>query len=236
MRLVILKDLKITEDEINELERQITDLYFEHAGIEPEFYVEEHNFSYYPTYIDSDGDIRPGTQWLKDTTDTVYKRYGQWGTDHVIFLIHEDNWKSDTDDIKGIWGTSYSNIHHSYHVQYVRFDRDNMANSVGTFYHEIMHSHDNLIKTTLGIDIEKLLGFDWDAKVVHGGGPNYKYIRHKENTSALAYISSFLKKAYDKRSDLHQKNLGLMKTIIQLLQKIVVLTRAGYNKKDGVPR
>ena len=171
MRLVIKQDFLITKEESEELQRRITDLYYENAHITPEFYIEKTDYSNYPTYIDSDGDIRPTSTYLKSFSDDVFSRYGEWGTDHIIVLIHEDNWKSDTDFIKGIWGTSYSNLWgHSYHLQYVRYDRDNMANSEGTFYHELMHSHDNLIKTTLGEEIDKLFTteIDDDGKYIKG--------------------------------------------------------------------
>lgn len=243
MRLVIKQDFKITDDESDELLRRITDLYYENANITPEFYVEKTDYSNYPTYVDSDGDIRPTSTYLKSISDGVYSRYGEFGTDHIIVLIHEDNWKSDTDQTRGIWGTSYSNLWgHSYHLQYVRYDRDNMANSQGTFYHELMHSHDNLIKVTLGVDISPLIKVAWDKFCVHGGRPDkegttpYKYIRYKENLDALQYIAPYLKKAYEKRKELYDDHVGKMKTIIALLQKIVVLLRAKMNKKDGIPR
>jgi hypothetical protein len=118
MRLTILKDKKITEDELNELQRRFTDLYYEHADITPEFYVEEADYSNYPTYVDSDGDIRPTGGYLESLTDGVFSRYGEFGTDQIIVLVHEDHWKSDTDTTKGIWGTSYSNLWgRSYHLQ-----------------------------------------------------------------------------------------------------------------------
>lgn len=237
MRICLKQDFKITDEESNELQRQFTDLYYENAGITPVFYVEKTDYTSYPTYIDSDNDIRPSSKYLAEITKEVYSRYGEFGTDHIVVLIHEDNWLSDTDTTKGIWGTSYSNLWgHSYHLQYVRFDRDNVANQLGTLYHEIMHSHDNLIKVTLGADVHQLMGLDWDEKIVHGKGVNYKYIRYKENLDALQYIAPLLKRAYAKRKDLHMKDNKILYAIIDLIQKFLIKYRAVYNKQDGVPR
>ncbi len=237
MRLLVLKDFKIEEDEMNELERQFTDLYYEYTGITPTFYIEPTDYSSVPTESDSDGDLKPTFAYRKELTDDVFKRYNEFGTDHIILLVHQDNWV-----FKGIWGTNWSNIHHSYQVELCRFDKRNMANSLGTLYHEVMHSHDALIKTTIGVDIHRELGFNWDKFCVHGGRPDkeftteWKYIRHKENTSALEYIASYLVASYQKRQALHDKHVGMMKQVITLAQKYILLWKAVHNKKDGVPR
>jgi len=239
MRAVIKQDFKITTEESEELQRRLTDLYYENAGITPEFYIEQTDFSSYPTYIDSDGDIRPTNSYLKGITDEVHSRYGEFGTDHIVVLVHEDNWKSDTDTTKGIWGTSYSNLWgRSYHLQYVRFDRDNEANQLGTLYHEIMHSHDALIKTTIGVDIDKITAFapDWDRQVVHGGGVNYSYMRYMDNLDALQYIAPYLRESYAKRKSLHVEENKTLYAIIALIQKFLIKYKAVYNRKDGVPR
>lgn len=237
MRLVIKADFKITDEQLTELERQFTDLYYEHAGITPRFFIERHDYSSVPTELDGDGDKKPTKAYITAITNDIYKRYNEFGTDHVILLVHQDNWIFD-----GIWGTNWSNVYHSYHVELCRFDKKNMANSLGTIYHEVMHSHDALIKTTIGVNVTKEMGFDWDRFAVHGGRPDkeftteWKYIRYKENTAALNRISKWLRESYQKRLDLHNKHIGMMKTVIALAQQVIILTRALINKKNGVPR
>lgn len=174
--------------------------------------------------------------------DDVYKRYNEFGTDHIIMLVHSDNWI-----FKGIWGSNWSNIFHSYHFGLCRWDKKNMANSFGTLYHEVMHSLDALIKTTTGIEIDHLFNqtrcfFDWDATVVHGNRfrdckeTPYKYIRWKDNIDALAMIAPHLRNSYRKRQELHDKHIGMYNTVISLAQKVIILFKASVNKKDGVPR
>lgn len=234
MRLTVRKDKKITGEEMDQLKRDFTKLYKKNAGVTPEFYIEEQDYSNYPTYVDSDGDKRPTEGYLKDISSDIYDRYGEFGTDHIVVLVHEDNWRSPT-----IWGTAYSNLWHTYQVTYCRFDKDNSANSLGTLHHEVMHTLDMLIKTTIGVDIDKIDQFapDWDRQVVHGNGANYDYIRHKDNLDALQYISPYLHRAYAKRKELHDGEMSKMRDIIiSLAQQIIVILRSKLNKKNGVPK
>ena len=209
MRLVVLLDNKIKEDEWNELNRQFTDLVFEYTGLTPTFFIEHEDYTYVPTFVDTDGDVMPTNSYFKTLTDRVYAKYGTWGTDSVVMLVHRDNWV-----FKGLWGTNKSNLYHQYHVHLCRFDNKNIANSLGTLYHEWMHSLDALIKTHTGVDINSYFKQskcfkDWDATCVHGNKTHtcketpYSYIRWKENTDALAMIAPELKKAYAKRKEMY---------------------------------
>lgn len=238
MRIVLLKDKKINKDKLSEVQNELTAFYKKHAGVVPIFYIEEADYSDYPTFIDSDGDVRPTDKYLSELSDGVYKSYGEWGTDHVIALIHRDNWKSCPSAREScIWGTNYSNIFHGYMFHYCRWDSRNSANSFGTIYHEMMHSFDAIIYTMLGVRIEPLLGIkSFDREVVHGGGAAYQYIRYQENTDALQYIASYLQEAYTKRKRLYEEQVGLMKQAIGLLEKLTILYRQAIKKKNGVSK
>jgi len=227
MKILFLKDKKITEEELNELERQFTDLYYEHTGISPLFFVEERDYTDYPTVTDADGDKKLTNLYMKEACADVYKRYSGEGTDHVVFLIHEDNWK-----LTGIWGINYSNLYNGYQVEVCRFDRDNMANSLGTLYHEIHHSHDALIKTYLGVNINPILNVtNYDGEITHGKNPNWDYIRWKENTKSLEIMAPYLRRAYDMRHQAYQKKVGMFKTIKNLAQQVIFLSRRLLFKK-----
>ena len=230
MRLVILKDTRITNSQFLELQEQFSSLYRENTKITPTFYIENFDFSDYPTFVDNDGDYRPTNQFLQSTCSEVHKRYGKWGTDHIVLLIHEDNWKSDPlgDKGKGIWGTNYSNIFFGYQVQYCRFDKDNIANSLGVLYHEVHHSHDALIYAMLGIDVVPMLKVgSWDRDITHGNREPWKYIRHRENTASIEYIAPYLKLAYAKRKSIHDRKVSLM-------ERVVILARQFIRKKNGI--
>ena len=229
MRLVIKKDKKISEDEMQELQRQFTDFMYEHAGITPTFFIEDHEYTNVPLETDSDGDKKPTDAYRKAVADDVHDRYGEWGTDHIILLVHQDNWV-----YTGIWGTNWSNIFYSYHMELCRFDKRNMANSFGTLYHEVHHSLDALVKTTTGFDVNTLFTVRWD-EITHGKEP-WKYIRYKENIESIEKIAPYLRQSYQKRKELHDARVLQLNTVITLLQKIVLLTRTVLNKKDGVRR
>lgn len=236
MKAIILKDKKISDEQIDELTDGL-DQIFALADITPTWYVEERDFAYYPTYEDNDGDIRPTRTWLMRTVQAVYDKYKE-DVDHVFIEIHEDNWRSDPAGPGGIWGTAYANVFSGYQVHYCRFDKDNAANSLGTAYHEWMHTHDTFIKTYLNINLNKFLGItNYDREIVHGAHPDAKYIRHKENTEWLVNFGSLLKQAYSKRRELYFNTVKkpLYQQIITLMQRVIALQRQLLNKKISKP-
>jgi len=231
MRFLILKDKKITAEKVGELQRQFSDLIQEHTGLTVTFYVQEHDYTYVPTEPDGDGDLKPTVEYMKPLMAGVHKTYGTYGVDSVVLLVHQDNWVFD-----GIWGNNSSGVYYQYHVHLCRFDKKNIANSLGTLYHEWMHSLDVLVKTHTGIDINSYFKdtpcwVSWDSTLVHGnkfGGclSPYKYIKWKDNVSVLKTIAPNLKQAYKVRKELYlepYKNVQL---------QVISWLRSFINKKQ----
>lgn len=204
MRFLILKDKKITGLQLLELQRQFTDLVFEHTGLSPVFYVQEEDYSNVPTEPDGDGDLKPTNAYMSALMAKVHKKYGDYGVDSVVPLVHQDNWI-----YTGIWGYNTSNLFYKYHVHFCRFDKKNIANSLGTLYHEWMHCLDVLIKTHTGFDVNGLFGLPYDKYIVHGGRPDkenstkWKYIKWKDNVEALELMAPHIKAAYNVRKELY---------------------------------
>ena len=259
MKILILVDKIITDDELDELQRRFTDFIYENTGIDPTYFVEEKDYKNYPVYTDADGDIRPHNVFLRETAKDVHRRYSGEGTDHVVLLIHEDHWKSPT-----IWGTAYANVYSGYQLHYCRLDRDNETNSFNTLFHEYLHPIDALVKTYTGVDLNSLVeanlrktywdngtlityldrnGFDWDRDFVHGGlRPPFGYIGRRgvlwqdEVGRILQLIAPLLVESYQKRDKIYQEKIGKMKTIVTILTQIVALLRQQFNKKSGVTK
>lgn len=230
MRIVVLKDIKIANASYQRLQNDFRTLMQENGGITPEYFTHDVDFKGYPVEPDSDGDMRPTVAFLKEQTDFVYNKYGKWGTDHVVILIDERNWKSGR-----IWGTNWSNVYHGYHVHYCRFDYDNPANALGTLYHENHHSWDALTLTTTGKDIRPLVNVShWDRECTHGATDPWQYIRYKENLQSISVSAPYLKEAYEKRKSFFLRDVGLMMQIVLLLQQMLVLLKEQVYKKDGV--
>lgn len=234
MRFVILKDKRITDKELKSLTDEFSAFVNQHTGLTPQFFVHEQDYSNVPLETDSDGDKKPSMAFRKQLTDEVYRKYGSWGTDSVVFLVHRKNWVFD-----GIWGTNWSNVHHTYHVHLCRFDHLNQANSLGTLYHEWMHSLDALIKTHTGFEIDALFEgqkcfADWDTTVVHGNRTiscketEYAYIKWKDNTQALARLNPWLRQAYQKRKEMYEEPLR------KALMQAIAFLRTFIYKKYGV--
>ena len=163
MRHVIFKDTAISREEFHAWRSEDQAFWETYCGITPTYWMIDHDFSFYPTYLDTDGDVRPTKAFLTKLTDQVFEEYDEFGTDFVIPLIHEDNWRSAGplfDELRaevglkpklGIWGTNWSYIYRSYHVEYCRWDRDNPANRFGTLYHERVHPVDALVRVELDV-------------------------------------------------------------------------------------
>ncbi len=236
MRFVICRDIKIKEAEWNKLAQEFTDFVKQNTGLTPTFFIEPKDYLNVPTELDGDGDLKPSVAYLKSLTRGVHDKYGDYGTDSVVMLVHRDNWI-----FQGIWGTNFSNVYYKYHVHLCRFDNKNVANSLGTLYHEWMHSLDALIKTHTGVDINKYFAntkcyVDFDATCVHGNKfqgckqTPYKYIQWKDNSDALAMIAPDLKVAYAKRKEMYYK------PYITALYQAVDYVRSLLNKKNGVKK
>lgn len=242
MRIFVFKDKDIKPEEYKKLCDDYTDIMQYCAGITPTFITEEKDFSNVPTEPDGDGDLKPIMAYRQEMADHVRAKFGEYGIDHIIPLVHRKNWV-----FTGIWGTNWSNMFGSYHMSLCRFDHKNPANSIGTLYHETMHSFDALIYATLGVRVDPIVGVAWDKYCVHGGRPDqefttdWKYIRHKENLKALEAIAPYLRDSYKKRYDMYYQGLvqtekTLRAKLIRMIEAKIMALRAQLSKKDGVPR
>lgn len=211
-----------------------------HINVEPTYTLIRQDYSSYPTYVDSDGDIRPTHAYLKSLSDTIVATHGEFAFDFIMVMVHEDNWLSDPlgDKGKGIWGTNYSYVFGKQCLEYCRWDRDNQANTFGVAYHERHHSFDAIIKQETGVIIEPLLNVDhgkYDHCITHGNCRPWKYIRWKENIVSLEIMAPYLRRAFLVRKERHEQHIeGLMATIIDLLQQKLYLLRMLRNRKDGI--
>lgn len=221
MRTVVKLDLKIDKDEALAFLDDYTKFLKKHTNLEPEFWVERHDFSIVPTVPDKDGDLKPTYEYRQALATDVHKRYGDYGTDNVIMLVHEDNFL-----FKGVWGVAWAYNHYSYSFLLCRWDKDNIVNTFNTFFHEDRHPDDTRILKELGISIEPLIinwikengtkadkeyieanGFDYDRDYVHGNLPSVQYIGKSgytlsaKNLALFKYIAPYLERAYASRKD-----------------------------------
>jgi hypothetical protein len=238
MRHIVLLDKKIPEKDYQKWVKEDVAFWKENCDITPTYEMIRTDYTNYPTWTDSDGDIRPTQTYLKSLNDPLVKKYGEFGYDFAMVMIHEDNWKSDTDTTKGIWGTNYSHIFGKQCLDYCRWDKDNSANTFGTAYHERHHSFDAIIKVETGVDVLPLLGVTlYDHHITHGNQKPWLYIRHKENLDSLKIMKPHLQKAFAERARKHEVIItGFIETIISLASKVVYLLKMQGNKKNGIPR
>jgi hypothetical protein len=243
MRHYIYKDINIPKREYNKVLKDYKDFHTATSGLVLDYTTVDYDFKDYPTVTDTDGLQRPTRAFLKEMVAKVEKRLGKYGTDHIKLLIHEDNWKSDPDGPDGIWGTSWTYTYGNYNLCYDRWDKDNPANSLGTINHEDDHSYDSIVKTEIGIDINKVLGTkDYDAQSTHGGRytdlPAYHgYLRYKENRAKLKVLAPYLQASYAKRLERHTEAIrGMQMTVIGLLEQLVYLYQKRLNRKSTITK
>lgn len=247
MRHVVFLDLKITQAAFDRWKAEDI-LFWKAIGIKPQYWVIRQDFSDYPVEPDADGDARPTRAFMRKLTDDVHAKYQRDGTDFVMLLVHEKNWKSSGplfEEFKkkhgivkprGIWGFNLSNVFHNYHLQYCRWASRNHANIFGTIYHERHHALDALIRTETGVNVNPLINVkSWDSGCTHGEEKPWHFIRHKENIKSLEAIAPHLKQALKRRQDRHNDVVrGKKQTIVTLLQRVVYLYRQKLNRKNGV--
>lgn len=240
MKIVVLLDNKISDDYFQQWRKEDVEFWNKYTGIVPTYGVMRQDFSDYPTYIDSDGDIRPTNKYLQSLNNLVTSIHGQFGVDFIMMCVHEDNWKSDPAGPGGIWGTNYSYVFGKQTLQYCRWDGNRRANTFGTLYHERHHSLDAIIKQELGVNIEPLLDIPigrYDSCITHGKCAPWQYIRYKENVSSLKKMKVLLTKAFQQRREQHQKlECGEQNVVMRFLNLLYYIFRMKLNKKDGVKR
>ena len=155
MRCLFLLDQKIPQASFDRVWQQVREIY---KGLDIETKIERR------TYDNITGTHKPTFDslpygYVKERIKAVHDRDPN-RYDHIIFFVHEDNWIFQE---KRVWGENFSHHFYDYHVQLCRWDKDNEANSIGTLYHEITHSHDSLIERELDVDINKFWQSEVDA-------------------------------------------------------------------------
>lgn len=218
MRSVFIIDLKIEKDEALELLEEFSAFWEKHTGIKHEYWVERRDFSVVPTVVESDGDLKPTVKYRTDLNNEVNSRYGDYGTDNVIMMVHDDNFL-----YKGIWGQNWSYVYNKHSFQLCRWDKKNKTNTFNTLYHEIAHSLDAVILKETGVEIDYLIeekynitNFDYDRDFVHGNSPLFPYIGKKgytRNGEMLEFLAPQLKAAYAIRTYKNEQNLNKLRNI-----------------------
>jgi hypothetical protein len=222
LNILVLKD-KDANDIWREL-AEVASIYKDHASLDIKWTIEDFDYTNAEPSTSNDHFDSFSQRWLRDQCKDVYKRHAE-DVDHVIFLVHEDKFKFKLPDGRNLWGENFSNIFSGYQVQICRYDANNQANTVGTIYHEMHHSHEAFTYKYTGKDIEKTLGYDWDD-ITHGRRAPWKYIRYKQNTQSLTYVGPLLREAAAARRKLwNKKKLGYLTQILALSQQLLTLLR-----------
>jgi hypothetical protein len=225
MRVLFLLDKKIPQASFDRVWGQVREIY---NGLKIETKVERMSYEKITGEMRYRFDSLP-YGFVKKHVDATHKRDPN-RYDHIIFLVHEDNWVYQA---KRVWGENFSHYFYDYHVELCRWDKDNEANSVGTIYHEITHSHDALVERELGVRLEDVVGIaDWDKDFTHGGAQEWYYIRHKENQSGIRSVKQLLADAYEKRKVRYLKGYyNKLSTVVELMKKVIDLKRRLQSKK-----
>jgi len=229
VRVLILKDPKIKQRQVDEVLKQFRAIFKDNSGVIVQEEIEELDYTHVEganrTYFDS---LPYG--FIKKNVDIVHKKdAGRY--DHIVFWVHRDNWINQSPN-KKVWGENFSNFFKDYHVEICRFDNKNLANSLGTLWHEFHHALDALVETELGIKVEKIINVNsWDTDITHGGGSAWSYIRHTENTDSLKYIGPMVKQAYEARKERYIKTkISMLLKVVQLAKEVLRLRRVLLNK------
>jgi hypothetical protein len=235
MHILLLVDNTINRTHLGQVQLKMEGLYKRNAGIDIKWFIEYRDFSSIPKENYWGGYEGFQHIWLRNQCAEVYKRYAE-EVDQVVFMQDSNHW-----NLNGVWGWNMSTVFSGYGVQQVRFaqnknhsDERNINNTFGTAYHEMHHDHDGFVFIYLDRLIEPLVNVNnWDNDVTHGGADHWDYIRYNENQESIKRIAPLLRQAIAKRRALFEKRVGLMNTVIQLLQQKVVLLRQLIAQQRG---
>jgi len=148
------------------------------------------------------------TKEIGKYTSRIAEDHG-YNVDIVMCFIDRKNWKSSQ---LNLYGVHYYKVLNTYEIAIVR----ERSKDEVTAYHEILHALDDIIYTETGVRLETVFGVtDFDNDVVHGGHPNYKYVRSLDESHMEIYnrVLPYLTPALNKRRlkyKLVNKALSLM--------------------------
>jgi len=167
---------------------------------------------------------------IKELTEEVRKASGDI-FDHVILLIHPVNWK---DGFFRIGGWNLGRFYSDYSVQIVKAtERDDWLYKI--FAMELIHSIDEFAYKELGINLDNLMGMDFDYDIIHGEHkdwgvkqPDGSYFTDYDYTKVIAYFAAYIKRAYELREKKHrdkQDKLIGIRMQLNLIEQIISLYR-----------
>jgi hypothetical protein len=226
--ILLLVDNKIRQDQLDQTKKEVGAIYKNNTGVTVKWHEERRDFTSYPKEVYWGGYEGLQTSYISQVTKEINSRWHE-EIDCVVFFIHRDHW-----NLNGVWGWNHSATFSGYGVQQCRFDSRNVANSIGTLWHEMHHDLDTFCFTYTGQRVETFVDVpNWDNSITHGEHPAWSYIRHKENQDSLKRIAPLFVAALEKRRALFTKRIGLMQEIIRLAEQVIVLQRALIAKQRG---
>jgi len=243
MNILVLLDKTAHKLNFGQVTREVGEIYKKNCDIDIKWFIEDFDYTSYPIQQYWGGYYGMNQNWLREQCATIYKRYAE-EIDCVVFAPTSTNWTLDREDIVGankVWGWNMSALFSGYGVQQIRVAQlsnastaNNIANTLGTLYHEVHHDADTFVFNYTGEVVETMANVQsWDNGITHGGEAPWQYIRHKENQRSLELIAPALKKAIANRRALFEEKVGAMQTIIQLANQYIVLLRAKLAEQRG---
>ena len=223
MRILFLKDKDINATHFNQVVREFKKLYKDNAFLDVEDHTEEWTMSSIPYQEYYGGYWGINQVWMRkitelvDTYDIRSKNPVRKKFDHIVFCIHDKNFKPAHIQNRGVWGWNMGWGIRGYEVQQVRFDPKSTVNSLATLYHEVHHSHKWFPLRTTGFDVEWAVKLDlriphWGNEVTHGEHPKWEYIGRRtgtENLESVQIIKGILQQAYKRRKDNFEIGAGV---------------------------
>lgn len=239
MRCLFFVDEKVPEDELNQVLDEVKELYKRNTDIDLDIVVRFWPLPALPfeTYYDTYRGV--SQKYLGNIAQLVEAEYGK-RFDQITLVVADENWAPSRDKTP-VWGWNISAGIRGYEVQQCRFDTvradraGRIANSVGTIYHEMMHSHDGFCYRVFGATLEFLPALDvlpgmYDAQIVHGEGKKWEYIRWKENQEALRVIGPVLKAACEVRKQQFNNGTTLAQKVAEGYRGMILKATEPYAK------
>lgn len=235
MRTIILCDNTIPEEEMQETLAEFKKIY-KKVGIDCTFDIQREDMSDLPFDEYRNNSLGITKSYLKSRANALKAQYN-YRYDFVLFWVAHNHYKPQKQNIWGwaVAGGFYEILQCRFETRKGRSKENIIANSLGTLYHEMMHTHDSTLFRYKRLHAEDYVGLPrgmWDDCVVHGKCGGYKYIGREngmENQEALEAIAPYLKKALQVRKDRHQTHISIIQKLIDAyLSLIVIIKKSNY--------
>lgn len=243
MRYLVLSDNDIPKKNLRKVLDEHKKLYGQY-GIDCTYDVHYEDMSDLPFSVYRGDSLGISKPYIKKRAEAIKARYAKQ-YDNICFFVAHENYEPAKQNIWG-WAIAsiagYEIIQSRFETRSRRSQENIIANSLGTFVHETMHTHDSFVYRMIGKHIEdNIEDIDrgrWDDIAVHGKHKDYEYVGRKNglsNKEAIEKIAPLIIQSTEKRKKQHELHVSLLQKMIELYRALIKALQKNDQTDKKIP-